>query len=115
MTENYLLSLGFEPSAGTERSSRSSTAHSTTWRYRHAHAAQDGTRLYAEHPFGIARCRLSTLPAPLDQHDVLLDTDLNDNAALETAISSFFAAHGGIGTLIAPASANTFRPYRRGE
>ncbi|WP_375435300.1 hypothetical protein [uncultured Hymenobacter sp.] len=115
MTENYLQSLGFEPSARTEGSSRATAAHSTAWRYRHAHAAQDGTRLYAEHPLGIARCRLSTLPAPLDQHDVLLDADLNDRTALETAVNSFFAAHGGIGTMISPTSANMFRPYRRKE
>ena len=113
MTENYLQSLGFESAAGTEGSSRATAAHSTAWRYRHAHAAQDGTYLYAEHPLGIDRCRLSTLPAPLDQHDVLFDTDLHDRAALEAAISSFFTTHGGIGKLIAQDSANTYRPYRR--
>jgi len=112
MTENYLQNLGFE---STLRAEKTSSTHNLTWRYRHAHAAQDGTYLYAEHPMGIDRCRLSTLPAPLDQRDVLLDTDLHNRAALETAISSFFAAHGGIGTLIAPISANTFRPYRRQE
>ncbi|MDF7812583.1 hypothetical protein [Hymenobacter sp. YC55] len=115
MTENYLQSLGFEPFARAEGGSRATAAHSTAWRYRHAHAAQDGTHLYAEHPLGVARCRLSTLPAPLDQHDVLLDTGLDDRAALETAISGFFTTHGGIGTLIAPASANAYRPYRRQE
>lgn len=113
MTENYLQGLGFEPTSRTEASSRAT--HSTAWRYRHSHAAQDGTRLYAEHPLGIDRCRLSTLPAPLDQHDVLLDTDLQDQAGFETAVSSFFAAHGGVGSLIAADAAATFRPYRRQE
>ena len=115
MTENYLQSLGFEPFARTEGNSRLTAADSVAWRYRHAHAAQDGTQLYAEHPLGIARCRLSTLPAPLDQHDVLLDTELDNRAALEAAISSFFTAHGGTGTLIAQDSSNTYRPYRRKE
>jgi hypothetical protein len=114
MTENYLQSLGFESTLRPEKAD-STSKHNPTWRYRHTHAAQDGTYLYAEHPLGIDRCRLSVLPAPLDQHDVLLDTDLHNRAALETAISGFFAAHGGMGGLITQASANTFRPYRRRE
>jgi hypothetical protein len=114
MTEIYLQSLGFESTLGPERGSRAANSNAT-WRYRHTNAAQDGTYLYAEHPMGIPRCRLSTIPAPLDQRDVLLDTELDNHAALETAISGFFAAHGGVGMLIGQDSSNTYRPYRRKE
>jgi hypothetical protein len=92
---------------------RRQTPHSQSWRYQHSHAAQDGTMLYAEHPFLVDRYRLSTLPAPLNQSDVLLDAALNDEPALAAATDAFFAAHGGKGKPVAHASGNTFRPYRR--
>jgi|GEM_PF-1409861 len=112
MTENYLRSLGFEQVSNGD-SAKNKPTHDTAWRYRHTKAAVDGTHLYAEHPLGIDRCRLSTTPAPLDQTDVLLDTDLHNHTALETAISAFFTAHGGIGTTIPSMSGNTFLPFRR--
>jgi hypothetical protein len=112
MTENYLRSLGFEDVSNGE-SAKHKPTHEKAWRYRHTNAAADGTHLYAEHPLGIARCRLSTLAAPLDQADVLLDIDLHNQAALAAAVTDFFTAHGGIGSSIAAVSGNTFLPFRR--
>ena len=84
----------------------------TSARYRHTHAAQDGTLLYAEHPLGIPRFRLSTLAAPLDQSNVLADLALTDEAGLDAATAAFFAQHGGVGKVVQEMASQFFRPYR---
>ena len=114
MTEEYLRQLGFESYADANAFGKG-VAYETSWRYRHSHAAQDGTVLYAEHPLNIPRCRLSTLPAPINQQDVLADIDLNDHAGLTAAVDSFFAAHQGIGPVLKANASSAFRPFRRQE
>ena len=111
MTDVYLRSLGFAPLRGDAPASRSPFADA--WRYQHDHLAQDGAALFLEHPLGINRCRLSALVAPLHRQDVFADLPLQDQPALEAAIGAFFAAHGGMGPLVATGSADQFRPYRR--
>lgn len=113
MTEAYLSGLGFEQMAERSQATHQ-VGNNDSWRYQHTHAAQDGTHIYLEHPFLIDRYRLSQLPAPLDQADVLADLHLNDQAGLETALQEFFTAHGGLGELIPVPGATIFRPYRRG-
>ncbi|SNC76669.1 hypothetical protein SAMN06265337_3503 [Hymenobacter gelipurpurascens] len=114
MTEEYLRELGFETYADPNAFGKG-VAYETAWRYRHTHAAQDGTVLYAEHPLNIPRCRLSTLPAPLNQDDVLADVDLHDRAALTAAIDGFFASHQGMGPALKANVSSAFRPFRRQE
>jgi hypothetical protein len=112
MTENYLHELGFGeiPSSGGYTSR---TNYPVAWRFRHSHAAKDGAILYAEHPLQVPRCRLSAIPAPLDQHDVFLDVDLDDQAAITQGVAAFFTAHGGQGEPIPPLKSATYRPYTR--
>ena len=112
MTEEYLRELGFETFADPNAFGKG-VAYETSWRFRHTHAAQDGTVLYAEHPLNIPRCRLSTLPAPLNQDDVFADVDLHDRAALTAAVDSFFTAHQGKGAVLTSNSSSAFRPFRR--
>jgi hypothetical protein len=114
MTEEYLRELGFESYADANAFGKG-VAYEVSWRYRHTHAAQDGTVLYAEHPLNIPRCRLSTLPAPLDQHDVVADVDLHDRAGLAAAVEGFFAAHQGKGAVLRANTSSAFRPFRRQE
>lgn len=111
MNDMYLRSLGFAPL---------DQAHSTTqppfsdaWRYQHDQLAQDGSRLYIEHPFGVNRCRLSALAAPLAAQDVFANVPLDDAPALETAMGAFYAAHGGTGATAEVFEPHQFLPYRR--
>jgi hypothetical protein len=114
MTEEYLRQLGFETYTDPNAFGKA-VAYNVAWRYRHTHAAQDGTVLYAEHPLSIPRCRLSTLPAPLDQRDVLADVSLDDDAGLTAAVNSFFTAHQGVGAVLKANTSSAFRPFRRQE
>ncbi|GGG57499.1 hypothetical protein [Hymenobacter glacieicola] len=111
MTDSYLRSLGFA-AVSTTRGANQPTFRQA-WRYQHEAAAQDGTRLFIEHPLGIDGCRLSNLAAPLAAQDVFATVALHDGPALETAIESFYAAHGGRGAVAAPAATSTYLPYRR--
>lgn len=113
MTDTYLRSLGFAPTRQESRGSRDSFSQS--WRYQFDHAAQDGVRLYIEHPLGIASCRLSALAAPLAAQDVFAVVGLHDREGLEAAIKAFYAAHGGMGAQVASFAPHIFRPYRRPE
>jgi hypothetical protein len=109
MTDVYLRSLGFAPTARTPRSSQAAFSHA--WRYQYDHLAADGTSLFIEHPLGIDSCRLSTLEAPLAPQDVFATIGLHDRPALEAAMKAFYAAHGGMGTVV-PVVAG-FQPFRR--
>lgn len=111
MTDTYLRSLGFASTSPETSSSRA--AFSQAWRYQHETQAQDGTRLFLEHPMGIDSCRLSALAAPLAAQDVFATVALHDEPALESAIKDFFAAHGGLGAPVPIFVPHQFRPYRR--
>ncbi|MVN77042.1 hypothetical protein GO988_11965 [Hymenobacter sp. HMF4947] len=113
MTDTYLRSLGFVPTEPATNASRLAFDHA--WRYQHHHLALDGLPLFLEHPFGIEGCRLSALAAPLDGRDVFATVALSDQPGLQAAVTAFYAAHGGVGTLApAPVSSN-FRPFHRTE
>ncbi|TVT39404.1 hypothetical protein FNT36_17270 [Hymenobacter setariae] len=111
MTDTYLRSLGFVPTARTPRSSQ--VAFGQAWRYQFDHLAADGMPLFIEHPLGIEVCRLSTLEAPLTAQDVFASVGLHDRSALQAAMSAFYTAHGGMGAVLAASPASTFQPYRR--
>ncbi|GAB3841187.1 hypothetical protein [Hymenobacter jeollabukensis] len=111
MTDVYLQSLGFSPLREETRASR--PAFERAWRYRHEFQAQDGTSVFIEHPFGIDRCRMSTLEAPLRRQDLLADLALQDRSGLEAALAAFYRAHGGVGDRQPIVVVNHFRPYRR--
>lgn len=111
MTDSYLRSLGFAATDDSRSSSR--PTHAQAWRYQHQTLAQDGARLFIEHPLGIDSCRLSALAAPLAAHDVFATLGLHDKAALEAAIAAYYAAHGGIGALAPVSTPSVYRPYRR--
>lgn len=111
MTDSYLRSLGFATLGDAPASAR--PVFTQAWRYQHSTLAQDGTRLFNEHPLGIAACRLSPLAAPLAAQDVAATVGLHDHAGLEAAIEAFFAAHGGVGPAASSVVPSTFRPYRR--
>jgi hypothetical protein len=113
MTSTYLHSQGFAPAMPHEHPTLQT--FSRAWRYRHTCQAQDGSYLYAEHPLGINNCRLSALPAPLDEHDVAATVGLHDRPAFEAAVASFFTAHGGLGEVLTGPTPASFRPYRRQE
>lgn len=109
MTDAYLRSLGFVPTA---REPRASVApFSQAWRYQFDHLAQDGVPLFIEHPLGIAGCRLSVLVAPIAAQDIFAEIPLDSQSLLEEAMRAFFAVHGGIGKSIPPSFASGFRPY----
>lgn len=111
MTNAYLRSLGFSPTARTPVSGPASFAHS--WRYQFDHLAADGTTLFLEHPLGVDACRLSIHEAPLDAHEVFASVGLHDRPALEAAMKAFYAAHGGMGAPLRAATAGAFQPFRR--
>ncbi|RSK48961.1 hypothetical protein [Hymenobacter rigui] len=111
MTDSYLRSLGFVATDNTPSAQRPSFAHA--WRYQHEILAQDGARLFIEHPLGIDACRLSLLAAPLAAQDVLASVGLHDRPGLEAAVQAFFTAHGGVGQPAPYVAPSTFRPYRR--
>ncbi|GAB2793873.1 hypothetical protein HNQ93_003800 [Hymenobacter luteus] len=113
MTDLYLRGLGFAPTDETSQARRPS--FSQAWRYQHQRVAQDGARLFIEHPLGIDCCRLSAVVAPLAAQDVFATLPLHDKAALETAIAAYYAAHGGVGPLAPRPQPSTYRPYRRQE
>lgn len=112
MTDTYLRSLGFAPALpNTSHANR--TSFSKSWRYQFNHLANDGASLFIEHPLGIDICRLSALAAPLGAQDVFASIGLHDRPALEVAMKAFYAAHGGMGSLV-PASPDAgTRPQRR--
>ncbi|WP_019948311.1 hypothetical protein [Hymenobacter aerophilus] len=112
MTDSYLRNLGF---ASTDETQGSHPPFEQNWRYQHENQALDGARLYAEHPLGIAACRLSALAAPLAAADVWASVALDDRPALEAAVASFYAAHGGKGAVVPPLVPHLFRPFRRLE
>lgn len=91
------------------------TNFNQAWRHRHENSALDGAQLFIEHPLGIEGCRLSTQAAPLDAKDVFATVSLNDEAALNEALQSFYAAHGGQGQSVATFAPYAFRPYRWGQ
>jgi hypothetical protein len=109
MTDVYLRSLGFAPTARTPRSSQAAFSHA--WRYQYDHLAVDGVALFIEHPLGIDTCRLSTIEAPLEAQDVFATVGLHDRSALEAAIKAFYAAHGGMGSVVRVVAG--FQPFRR--
>lgn len=111
MTDSYLRSLGFAPADQAPHAARPS--FSDAWRYRHEHMAQDGTPLFIEHALGIDGCRLSAVEAPLAAADVFASVPLLDKAALQTAVDSFFAAHGGMGSAAPVFVPHSYLPYRR--
>ncbi|AII53387.1 hypothetical protein [Hymenobacter sp. APR13] len=111
MNDLYLRSLGFAPTDPAQGASR--PPFSDAWRYQHDQLAQDGASLFIEHPFGVGRCRLSALVAPLDAHDVFADMPLDDRQALETAMAAFYAAHGGVGATAEVFEPHQYLPYRR--
>ena len=113
MTDTYLRSLGFAPTARGPKAGQ--PAFAQAWRYQYDHLAQDGTPLFIEHPLGIDRCHLSALAAPLDARDVFAAISLHDRPTLEAAVRAFYAAHGGMGALVVPAGPSAFRPYHRSE
>ena len=111
MTDTYLRSLGFVPTAHTPRSSQAAFSHA--WRYQYDHVAVDGAHLFIEHPLGIDACWLSATEAPLSAQEVFASVGLHDRAALQAAMSAFYAAHRGMGPLVRATSASVFQPYRR--
>jgi len=110
MTDTYLRSLGFAPTARTPRSNN--TRFGQAWRYQYDHLAVDGTPLFIEHPLGIEACWLSALEAPLTSQDVFAAVGLHDRLALQEAMSSFYTAHGGMGAPLPSLPTSTFHPYR---
>ncbi|GAB3226137.1 hypothetical protein GCM10027346_08130 [Hymenobacter seoulensis] len=111
MTDTYLQSLGFSATDQTQNANRPAFGHA--WRYQHECPAQDGATLFIEHPLGIDSCRLSTLAAPLAAQDVFATVALHDLPGLETAISAFYAAHGGKGPVASRFTPHVYLPYRR--
>jgi len=111
MTDFYLRSLGFADNDDSRSATR--PAFGQAWRYLHEAPAQDGARLFLEHPLGIAVCRLSMFPAPLAAHDMAATVSLHDRPALEAAIAAFYAAHGGRAGVPSAAVPHAFLPYRR--
>ncbi|MBC6698459.1 hypothetical protein [Hymenobacter sp. BT190] len=111
MNDIYLRSLGFAPLDQTHSATR--PLFNDAWRYQHDQLAQDGSRLYIEHPLGVNRCRLSALAAPLAAQDVFKDVSLDDAQGLETAVAEFYVAHGGIGATAEVFEPHQFLPYRR--
>lgn len=111
MDDMYLRSLGFAPTEQAQGASR--PPFSAAWRYQHDTLAQDGAHLFIEHPFGVDRCRLSALAAPLAAHDVFADMSLHDRPALEAAMAAFYAAHGGVGAVAEVFEPHQYLPYRR--
>jgi hypothetical protein len=111
MTDTYLRSLGFAPTEHAQSASR--PPFSAAWRYQHEQLAQDGAPLFIEHPFGVDRCRLSMQAAPLDAHDVVANMALDDRPALEAAVASFYAAHGGKGAAAPAFTPHMYLPFRR--
>ncbi len=113
MTDTYLRSLGFAPTAYGPKASQATFARA--WRYQYGHLAKDGTPLFIEHPLGIDSCRLSAVAAPLTQQDIFAEISLHDRPKLEATIRDFYALHGGMGVLVMPAGAPAFRPFHRAE
>jgi hypothetical protein len=111
MTDTYLRSLGFAPTMQAPRSSQLGFTHA--WRYQYDHVVVDGAHLFIEHPFGIEACWLSAQEAPLTAQEVFASVGLHDRAALQAAMSAFYAAHRGMGPLVRATSASVFQPYRR--
>ena len=111
MTDTYLRSLGFAPTTRSPR--RSQLAFDLAWRYQFDHLAVDGTPLFIEHPLGVATCRLSTLEAPLAAADVFATIGLHDRLALTAAMTTFYAAHGGMGAPLPAPATGAFQPFRR--
>lgn len=115
MTDAYLRSLGFAPAPHSLLGARANRpTFEQAWCYRFEYIARDGAVLYLEHPLGVAQCRLSTLPAPLDPRDVFAAVGLHDRAGLAVAMRDFYLAHGGMSELPPPAATSgAARPYRR--
>ncbi|QKG55472.1 hypothetical protein GKZ68_01765 [Hymenobacter sp. BRD128] len=111
MTNAYLRSLGFSPTARTPVSGPASFAHA--WRYQFDHLAADGSSLFLEHPLGVDACRLSSREAPLAAQDVFASVGLHDRPALEAAMAAFYAAHGGMGAPLPVATGSAFQAFRR--
>ena len=111
MTDTYLRSLGFAPTAYGPKASVADFARA--WRYQYGHLAKDGTPLFIEHPLGIDSCRLSAVAAPLAKQDVFAEISLHDRSRLETTIRDFYALHGGMGAPVVPAQSPAFRPFHR--
>ncbi|RSK29803.1 hypothetical protein [Hymenobacter metallilatus] len=111
MTDSYLRSLGFTTTDDSQGAQR--PAFAQAWRYQHDSLANDGSRLFIEHPLGIDACRLSLLAAPLATQDIAATVNLHDRPGLEAAIQAFFTAHGGVGVAAPRAVPNVFRPFRR--
>jgi hypothetical protein len=111
MTNAYLRSLGFSPTAHMPMSGPASFAHA--WRYQFDHLAADGTTLFLEHPLGVDACRLSIYEAPLAAQDIFASVGLHDRPALEAAMTAFYAAHGGMGAALPVATGGAFQPFRR--
>lgn len=111
MTDTYLRSLGFAPTARPTRASRAAFGHS--WRYQFDHVATDGTPLFLEHALGIDHCRLSAVEAPLTATDVFATIGLHDRPALAAAMQAFFVAHQGMGQTVTSLAPSIFVPFRR--
>ncbi|GAB2959342.1 hypothetical protein GCM10027048_28380 [Hymenobacter coalescens] len=97
--ESPFNALGFSQVSDADQG-RPSHSFFNTWLYRHDQAAQDGTCLYVALPFGIPAWRLSALPWPLAQQDIIRDLAVNDTAGLSQEVETFFAEHGGRGAAI---------------
>lgn len=110
MTDAYLRSLGFASTLPPSRAG--SPAFEKAWRYEYDHAAVDGAHLFIEHPLGVNACWLSEQELPLTAQEVLARIGLHDRPALEAAMTTFFASHGGIGARLV-SSATALRPSRR--
>ncbi|OON68750.1 hypothetical protein B0919_11205 [Hymenobacter sp. CRA2] len=85
-----------------------------TWLYQHDHTAQDGSGLFLSLPFGIPRWRLSLLPWPIAQQDIINDLAVNDTASLAQAVDTFFVAHGGLGASVPMTVRSRPEGYPRG-
>lgn len=113
MTDSYLQSLGFAPTGRGSKNSR--LAFAQAWSYQYGHLDKDGAALFIEHPLGIDACRVSSIAAPLAAQDVIAEISLHDRQLLEQTLKAFYAQHGGMGAPVAPASASSFKPFKRAE
>ncbi|TGE14158.1 hypothetical protein [Hymenobacter elongatus] len=109
MKDTYLRTLGFVPLLPsysvypTSRYGEGAYIPPTDVRYRHAHAAQDGTTLFLYSWLYEPGYMLTTQENISSMADIVAELDSDDPAPVLAQVNAFFLRHGGMAQAAAPA------------